>query len=128
MYHPNVHCWSWQLVPTYPVCQSQHTTWYHTFTDGSSLPPVLWHDSGSSRLYHSSIFKLYQLWQFYFSFLGALVCSTSVPVRFPAVIASLVSETHVLLLHFHCICGFFHFCNQFLYCQISSLVYTYNVV
>lgn len=128
MYHPNVDCWSWQLVPTRPLCRSQHTTQYNTFTDGSPLPSVLWHDSGSSSLYHSSIFKLYQLCQFYFSFLWALVCSTSVPVKFPAVIASLVSETHVLLLHFHWICSFFHFCNQFLYCQISPVVNTCNVI
>lgn len=128
MYHPNVHCWSWQLVPTHPLCQSRHTTQYHTFTDGSPLTPVLWHDSGSSTLYHSSIFELYRLCQFYFSFLGALVCSTSVPVKFPAVIAFLVSETHVLLLHFHWICSFFHFCNEFYYCQISPLVYTYKVI
>lgn len=81
MYHPNVQCWSWQLVPTHPLCQSCHTTQHHTFTDGSPLPPVLWHDSGSSSLYHSSIFKLYQLCQFCVSFVGEMVCRISVPVK-----------------------------------------------
>jgi len=128
VYHPNVHWWCWQLVPTHPLCQSWHTTQYHTFTDGKPLPPVLWHDSGSFNLYHSTIFELYELCQFYFSFLGALVCSTSAPAKFPAVIASLVSETHVLLLHFHWTCSFFNFCKQLIYCQISPLVYTYKVI